>query len=181
MYGDDDHSRRATQERYLTVARVPVERITEMHEWRFFTRGRWGRDYMHASHVADYMSADISIAHLPGLNQFLMVYTDCDVSNRIVARTAPTPTGPWSNMQTIHNCRDAVGDSKLFSYAGKAHPTLSSDGKLVVSYLTSSTDTWQVATDTRLFWPTFVTVGVRDARPPASSGVVAKNSSQDGN
>ena len=173
VYGLDDRSRRMTQERYLTLARVPVDQIFDMDEWRFLSKGRWSRSFSRPTGIADYMAGDISVAHLPELNQFLMVYTDCDVSNRIVARTAPTPAGPWSHIQTIHNCRDAKEDSKLFCYAGKAHPTLSSDGKLVVSYLTSSVDTWQVATDAKLYWPTFVTVNVRDARPPASAGTVA--------
>ena len=180
VYGHDDSSRQMTMERYLTIARVPIEGIADFGQWRFLSRGRWGRDFTRPSRIADYMSEDISVAHLPELNQFLLVYTDCDVSNRIVARTASSPTGPWSQIQTIHTCRDAKGDSKLFCYAGKAHPTLSSDGKLVVSYLTSSVDTWQVATDSRLYWPTFVTVGVRDGRPPASSATVATNESNTG-
>ncbi|QDT53207.1 hypothetical protein Pan44_12230 [Caulifigura coniformis] len=174
VYGIDDASRLQSQDRHLVLARVPLDRVAEMSEWRFLSRGRWTRDFFRPDKIADYMAGDISIAHMPGLNRYLMVYTDCDVSNRIVARTAPSPRGPWSNIEILHTCRDAAADSKLFCYAGKAHPTLSSDGELVLSYLTSSIDTWQVATDARLYWPTFVTVGVRDAHPPESVGEVAK-------
>ncbi len=174
VYGSDDASRLHSQDRFLVVARVALDKIAEMSEWRFLRRGRWGRNHVHPTRIADYMASDLSVAHLPELNQYLMVYTDCDISNRIVARTAPTPVGPWSDIQTIHACRDTAGDSKLFCYAGKAHPTLSSNGKLVVSYLTSSVDTWQVAMDSRLYWPMFVTVGIRDARPPDSAGTIAK-------
>jgi len=173
VYGIDDASRLQTQNRHLVLARVPLESVTEMSEWRFLSRGRWTRDHFRPDKIADYMAGDISIAHMPGLNRYLMVYTDCDVSNRIVARTSSSPLGPWSNIETLHTCRDASGDSKLFCYAGKVHPTLSSNGELVLSYLTSSIDTWQVATDARLYWPTFVTVGVRDARAPESVGAVA--------
>ena len=54
------------------------------------------------------------------------------------------------------------------------------DGRLVISYLTSSVDIWQVATDARLYWPTFVTVEVRDGRPPASAGIVANDEPREG-
>ncbi len=176
VYGYDDASRQYAQNRYLVLARVPLNQIADMSQWRFFKQGRWTRNHLRPTKISDYMAGDISVTHVPGIDQFLMVYTDCDVSNRIVARTAPTPAGPWSNIEVVHKCRDASGDLNLFCYAGKAHPTLSSDGKLVISYLTSSVDTWQVATDSRLYWPMFVTVGVRDARPPESAGTVARTS-----
>jgi hypothetical protein len=172
VFGSDDPSRLTSQNRYLTVARVPLDRIAEMSQWRFLRKGRWSRDYMNADRIADHMSCDLSISYMPGLKRYLMVYTDGDVSSRIVARTAPSPTGPWSNIKTLHTCRDAYGDPRLYCYAGKAHPSLSSDGELVISYLMSSIDTWQVAMDARIFWPTFVSVGMREARP-AVEGTVA--------
>ncbi|HVJ84949.1 MAG TPA: DUF4185 domain-containing protein [Caulifigura sp.] len=176
VYGTHDSSRLMTQYRYLTVARVPLDDIENFSAWRFQRKGRWGRDFLHAGHIADFMASELSVTHLPELDQYLMVYTDCDVSNRIVARTASSPAGPWSDMKTIHHCRDAAGNRNHFCYAGKAHPTLSSDGQLVVSYLTSSVDTWEVATDSRLYWPTFVTVKLRDSRP-ASAGTIANRDS----
>jgi len=162
IYGTDDTSRLTSQNRFLTVARVPVDEVADMSKWRFLRSGRWSHDFMHADRISDYMSTDLSVAYMPGLKRYLMVYTDCDISNRIVARTAPTPIGPWSQIQKLHACREGAGDAKLYSYGGKAHPSLSSDGKLVISYLTSSVDTWQVAMDARLYWPTFVTVGMRE-------------------
>jgi hypothetical protein len=179
IFGIDDESQVLSQDRSLLVARAPIDRVAEMSEWRFLRKGRWSRDYRRASHIADYMSQDISIAYMPGLKRYLMVYTDSDISNRIVARTAPSPIGPWSDAETLHTCREAFGDPRLYCYSGKAHPTLSSDGKLVLSYLTSSVDTWQVATDVRLFWPTFVTVGMRPGRPE-SIGEVALSVQHEG-
>ncbi|OAI57105.1 hypothetical protein AYO47_08345 [Planctomyces sp. SCGC AG-212-M04] len=172
VFGNDDPARLITLNCFLTVARVPIDRIAEMSEWKFLRKGKWSRDFIHADRIAPFMSSDLSVSYMPGLKRYLMVYTDCDVSSRIVARTAPTPIGPWSLQELVHESRDAYGDSRLYCYAGKAHPSLSSDGKLVISYLTSSTDTWQLATNPRLFWPMFVSVRMRDARPE-SVGTVA--------
>ena len=179
VFGTDDRARLVSLNRDLTVARVPLDKIAEMSEWRFLRKGRWSHDFMDCDQIAFQMSSDLSVSYMPGLKKYLMVYTECDVSSRIVARTAPSPIGPWSESEILHTCKDAYGDQRLYSYAGKAHPSLSSDGKLVISYLTSSVDTWQVATDPRLFWPKFVSVGMREARPE-SVGTVARGSQPDG-
>jgi hypothetical protein len=176
IYGCDDRSKERTLGVYLTVARVPLDHVENMSQWRFFRKGRWSHDSASATHISDYMAAELSVARLPNSDQYVMVYTDCGVSNRVVARTAPTPVGPWSDIKLIHTCTDAKRDTGVFSYAAKAHPTLSDDGRLVISYLTSSADPWQVATDARLFWPTFVTVDFRDNRPASSVGTVAGRS-----
>jgi hypothetical protein len=175
VFGSEDRTRLVAQNRYLTVARVPLDKMTEMSEWRFLRKGRWSRDFLDADHVATHMSPDLSASYMPELKKYLMVYTEGDVGSRVVARTAPSPIGPWSESEILHTCRDAYGDQRLYCYAGKAHPSLSSDGKLVISYLTSSVDTWQVATDVRLFWPKFASVGIREARPK-SVGTVAVGS-----
>jgi hypothetical protein len=179
VFGSDDASRMSSLNRFLIVARVPLDRITEMSEWRFLRKGRWSHDFMQADRVAKQLSSDLSISYMPGIRRYLMVYTESDVSNRIVARTAPSPVGPWSEAETLHHCLDAHGDMRLYCYAGKAHPSLSSDGRLVISYLTSSIDTWQVATDPRLFWPMFVTVGMRETRPDSVGAVAEAGSSQE--
>jgi hypothetical protein len=175
VFGCDDAARQSSQNRLLIVARVPVDRIEEMSQWKFLRKGRWSRDFMRADHIGAGMSSDLSISYMPGLKRYLMVYTEFDISNRIVARTAPSPIGPWSSQETLHSCLDAYGDQRLYCYSGKAHPSLSSDGKLVISYLTSSTDTWQVSMNAQLYWPTFVSVGIRDAqREPTGTVAAAK-------
>ena len=180
IYGSEEHLRGGSQKHYLVLARVPLNEIGNMEAWTFHRRGRWSHDYTRPSRLADYMAGETSIVAVPNMNQFVMVYTDCGVSQRIVARTAPTPAGPWSDIQVVHSCRESSLDRNLFSYGGKAHPALSSDGKLVISYLTSSVNTWQVATDARLYWPKFLTVEIKDARPAQSIGTVAQTASTRG-
>ena len=94
-------------------------------------------------------------------------------------RTAPSPIGPWSESEIVHTCKDAYGDQRLYSYAGKAQSEPVVGRQAGSRYLTSSVDTWQVATDPRLFWPKFVSVGMREARPE-SVGTVARGSQPDG-
>jgi hypothetical protein len=58
----------------------------------------------------------------------------------------------------LYECPEMGRDKRLFSYAAKAHPTLSSGDDLVVSYVVNSYYFWQVARDATLYWPRFVRV-----------------------
>ena len=51
-------------------------------------------------------------------------------------------------------------DKKVFCYAAKAHPALSSGQDLIVSYVVNSFDFWQVAREAKLYWPQFVRVSL---------------------
>jgi hypothetical protein len=90
--------------------------------------------------------------------RYLAVYTERGLSPRIMGRTADRPWGPWSAPAVLYECREMGRDKKLFCYAAKAHPALSSGRDLVVSYVVNSFDFWQVAREAKLYWPRFVRV-----------------------
>lgn len=67
----------------------------------------------------------------PYRDGFLAVYTEGGLGPRVVARTAPAPEGPWSDPVELYRVPDGDG---LLVYAGKAHETLSTPDRLVISY-----------------------------------------------
>jgi hypothetical protein len=70
---------------------------------------------------------------------------------------ASTPFGEWSPPQVIYKCPEADWDQKIFCYAAKAHPSLSSNpDELIVTYVANSSDFSQMANDTRLYHPRFL-------------------------
>jgi hypothetical protein len=52
-------------------------------------------------------------------------------------------------------------NKKLFTYAAKAHPHLSGENELVISYVVNAHDLGTVLDDATLYWPRFVRVGVK--------------------
>lgn len=158
IYGTDEDVRATDRDRYLIVARVPAAQVGDFTAWEFFHEGCWQADFRKASRIVPGMASDCSVTYLPGRRQYVLVYTERGLSERILARTAPQPWGPWSEPVTAYQCPETGWDRRIFCYNAKAHESLSAGDELVVSYVANSFDFWQVAADARLYWPRFVRV-----------------------
>lgn len=158
IYGTDEDDSQALHDRYLTLARVPAAAIGDFAAWRFFHDGRWVADARLADHLADGMATEGSVHYDAKANHYVLVYSERWLSPRILARTAAAPMGPWSPSQVLYECPEPAHDKRLFSYAAKAHPEISREGELLISYVTNSSDFWHVARDASLYWPRFVRV-----------------------
>lgn len=156
VYGADERRGKGPLERQMVVARVPVAAVGNFAAWRYFCDGAWGEDFRSVSPLAGDVATEYSVT--PFGKRYLAVYTERGLSPRIVGRTADQPWGPWSAPFLLYECPEMSRDKKLFCYAAKAHPALSSDRDLVVSYVVNSFDFWQVAREAKLYWPRFVRV-----------------------
>jgi hypothetical protein len=158
VYGVDEDPRAKLGGKKMVVARVPLDAITDFAAWRFFRDGRWDADWKSATPLAGGFASEGSVTPL-GPGRYVAVYTQLGLSDRIVARTAPAPWGPWSEPVELYRCPEMARDKKLFCYAAKAHPFLAAgDNELVVSYCVNSFDFWQVVREAGLYWPRFVRV-----------------------
>lgn len=171
VYGTDETRKKPFPERSSIVARVAQEKIADFSSWRFYHGGQWGDDWKQAEHLAKGLAAEYSVSLLPGteksgVKQFALVYTESGLSDKILLRTATAPQGPWSDSQVVFQCPEMALDKKVFSYAAKAHPMLSSDGELIISYVVNSFDFWQVFKDAQLYWPRFVRVPIMNGNTP---------------
>jgi hypothetical protein len=160
IYGTDEEITAGFRDRHLLVARVRVAELENFAAWRFYRDGQWQTDYRSASPIAGEMASECSVSFLPKLKRYVLVYTHRGLSDRILARTAASPEGRWSDPAVLHRCPEMAWDKKIFCYAAKAHPALAADDELVVSYVANSFDFWQIAADARLYWPRFIRVKV---------------------
>jgi hypothetical protein len=106
-------------------------------------------------------AVEYSVTRLPGLKRYAAVYTGLGLSDRIVARFAESPEGPWSEAVLLCQCPEMKRDKRVFSYAAKAHPHLAGGNELVVSYVVNSFELGPVVNDATLYWPTFVRVTLK--------------------
>ncbi len=158
VYGTDDEMRSGKLERYLTVARVPTNRVADFSAWRYYSDGQWSADYREASRLVDGMATEYSVSFLPKLGQYVLVYTDKGLSPKIQARTSRTPWGEWSAPVTIYRCPEMAEDKGVFCYAAKAHASQGFDDALMISYVANAYDFRHVMADASLYWPRFVRV-----------------------
>jgi hypothetical protein len=161
VYGTDEDIKRKTRDRFLVLARVPLDKVQDFAAWRFYDGHGWNSDFRTSSRLVDGMASECSVSYLPEPKQYVLVYTEAGLSDRILARTAPAPMGPWSVPVAIYRCPEVRRDKRIFCYAAKAHPTLSSGQELVISYVANSFDFWQVASDASIYLPRFIRVPYR--------------------
>ena len=124
--------------------------------WRYFRDESWVEDFRSPSPLAGSFASEYSVT--PFGKRYIAVYTELGLSPRIMGRMADHPWGPWSEPAVLFECPDMGRDKKLFCYAAKAHPALSSGHDLVVSNVVNSFDFGQVTRDAKLYWPKLVRV-----------------------
>jgi hypothetical protein len=156
VYGIDERRGKGSLDRQMVVARVPAASVGTFAAWRYFRDGTWVEDFHNPSHLAGDIATEYSVT--PFGKRYLAVYTERGLSPRILGRTAVRPWGPWSAPAVLYECPEMSRDKKVFCYAAKAHPALSSGRELIVSYVVNSFDFWQVAREANLYWPRFVRV-----------------------
>jgi hypothetical protein len=144
--------------RKLVVARVPADKLADFTAWRFRTARGWSDDPAAAQPLADGLATEFSVQRMGGRLPFVVVYTENGLSDRIFARFAESPEGPWSEQVLLYRSREMAGDKGLFSYAAKAHAWASSADELLISYCVNAHDFGRVIRDETVYRPKFVRV-----------------------
>ena len=102
-----------------------------------------GFDPAHAKEVMAQGSSELSIRYHPDLKKWVAVSFDpAAFSDRIILRTAPDLTGPWTDPHdagTLYRVPEMQAgpkhDKNIFCYAGKEHPELEDPGDIVFTYV----------------------------------------------
>ena len=151
----------------LLLARVPADHVDRFRDWRFWDGRGWSRRPDNASPIADNVMDELTVHRFGAVEKplYLMIYSKPILDDHIVARTAPTPQGPWSAIREIYRCPEPATDKRLMAYSAKAHPELSRDGQLLITYCVNSTDFFHMAGDATIYRPRFIEMprrGLRD-------------------
>lgn len=136
LYGYQNKGERGE---HCCLARVSEDEIEEQRAYEYWSGNGWTRDLSFASPVFGGMPNEMSVSWNPYLESFLAVHS-LGMSGEIVARTASTPWGPWSEPATLWSVTPAFPATDVFSpliYAGKEHPEMSADGgrTIYVTYI----------------------------------------------
>jgi hypothetical protein len=145
--------------RMMILARAPEANLDDFAAWQFRTRDGWSANVDSATDLCDRMATEYSVSWLPSSQRFVLICTLDGMSEKIIARTAIEPWGPWSAETVVFRCPEAKWDKDIFCYSAKAHPMLASAAdELLVSYAANSFEFSKVLADARLYWPRFVRV-----------------------
>jgi len=156
IYGASEDWKKGMSGRSMIVARARPEEMTEFDKWRFFDNGNWLPDLNDISGLFEGIATEYSVSYQPEIAQYVVIYTENGMSENIMMRLSPTPAGLWSQAYKIYRCPEPKWHKTYFCYAAKAHPEISKQDELIVTYVCNSTDFWQMASDARIYWPRFL-------------------------
>lgn len=132
--------------------------------WTYWDGSGWSPEEADAVPVAPYVANEFSVAKFR--DGYLLVTQDTSeiFSTRIVARTACSPTGPFSEPVELYRTPEtgalgSYGDPDVFTYNAHEHPNLRQGNRILVTYNVNTFDNvGDVYDDASIYRPRFIDV-----------------------
>lgn len=151
--------------RPLLATRIPLDGLKDpaKHLEYLTADGAWQSGFtpQKAMQVMKQGSTELSIRYHPELHRWLAVMFAPDAfSSKILLRSAPNLTGPWTDGQVIYQAPEMQPanpgyDKDTFCYAAKEHPEFER-GDLVFTYVCNTFAVPKLASDTSIYYPQVV-------------------------
>lgn len=109
------------------LARAPLAQALDREAWRYYAGGdRWSDDPDEAAGL--FSAMDMTTVHWnEHLDAYVAFYSP-PFENRVMMRTSPALTGPWSNPMQAFETLAPGDDPEHFAYSGLGHAELARDG-----------------------------------------------------
>ncbi len=144
----------------LSLARVPVDQISDLKRWSYWTGDRWSRKAKDATTLIpskNGVSQTLSVFEQDG-RWFALSKRNEFLGKDVVVWTSPGPTGPFTAQPPVATLPSDSATGTL-RYMPLAHPGLLPEpGTVVVSYSQNRTDVTEVMEDPRRYRPRFLRV-----------------------
>jgi hypothetical protein len=149
--------------RPLLATRLPLDGLGDPSKNLQYlgSDGQWhgGFDPAQAKPVMEKGSPELSIRYHPDRKQWIAVMFDPEeaFSSKIVVRTAPSLTGPWTQGEVVYQVPEMQFttpgyDKNTFCYAAKKHPEFE-QGDLLFTYVCNSFEPPKLATNLSIYFP----------------------------
>lgn len=155
--------------RPMLLTRIPLKELDENaaeHLQYLAADGTWkpGFKPSDAKVVMEHGNTEMTIRYHSGLKEWIAVMNDSDLaSGKIVLRTAPALTGPWSKGQIIYRIPELKKgnpdyDKDNFCYAGKEHPEFRGKNSLLITYACNTKVVKKLESSPGIYFPKVVRV-----------------------
>jgi hypothetical protein len=161
----------------LVAARVRRDQFADISAWRFWSGTTWSPDITvsvdDAAVLHPDVSTELSVTPIPTgryAGKYLLVYLRNVNSTGLEYAVGSSPIGPFSPGVRFYNCPEPYvyqtqTEGGTYCYNAKAHPSLSSDGRLLVSYNVNRLGADPVTTE--IYRPRFVWLDLHRLAEPA--------------
>lgn len=144
-------------EKHLMVARVLPKHFENFEAWRFWNGKNWSRKMEDVSFVTQGVSNELSLSPLPD-GRYALVFTLDGLSPVVAMRVADSPFGPFGEVIELYEAKE-MQQKNYITYNAKAHPSLSKEGELLISYNVNSFSFFEELHDNpQLYRPRFIRI-----------------------
>ncbi|MBR5427382.1 MAG: hypothetical protein IK118_03465 [Clostridia bacterium] len=134
------------ESRNLIVSRIKAEDFGDFSRLTYWDGAGWSTDIETCADAAQNVGCEMSctkIASGPLAGKYILVWMWATMSGRLAYAIGDAPWGPFSEPVFFYDAPEhgtpaANGTDTLYTYNAKAHPALSPDGELLISYNVNS-------------------------------------------
>ena len=142
------------KDKNLVVARVAASKFESFSDWEYWDGVVWQDDKTKIRPITNRVSNELSIMAMKD-GRYLLTFQLDGLSDRVACRVGESPVGPFGEVTELF----VTPESKqgLFTYNAKAHPVLSTDERILISYNTISYDFWNdIEKNAHIYRPRFI-------------------------
>jgi len=142
------------QDKNLVAARVKPKHFEDFASWRYWNGSDWGKQIGELKSITNAVSNELSVTPLAD-GRYLLIFQVLGISEKVGMRIGASPVGPFGEIKEIYRTPEI--DEGLLPYNAKAHPALSKEGELLISYNTITFDFWNdIQKDAHIYRPRFI-------------------------
>lgn len=121
----------------LIVSRIKATDFPDFSKLRYFDGKNWVTDIEQSAPLLQNVSCEFSVSPItvgPSAGKYIAVYTEGTEGPNVNYSLGDSPVGPFERPVTFYTTPEHGQPGGVYTYNAKAHPHLSSDGRLLVSY-----------------------------------------------
>jgi len=138
--------------KFLVASRVLPENIKNFDAWQYWNGTTWGNNISACASITGGISQEFSVSPI-GDEKYLLVF---QMGNSVAIKFGESPIGPFGTFYSIYNCPEVSEDPDIFVYNAKAHPNLSNEEEMLISYNVNTYDFWDNFTNADIYRPRFI-------------------------
>lgn len=143
---------RPLQVKQMVAARVHPEDIENFNKYEFWDGHDWQSDITKSAAITDSISQEFSVTPLSD-GRFVAVF---EFGGWVCVRFSDDLTGPYQPVQFIYDCPEDTMYSGGMVYNAKAHPHLSGENDLLISYNVNTSDYVELMNNADTYRPRFI-------------------------
>lgn len=161
----------------LLAARIQESDFPDFSKLTYWDGEGWGTDIEEAAVLLSNVSCEMSVSPVtvgPCAGKYIAVYTEGTESANMMYAIGDSPVGPFDKPVKFYEAPEHGSVEGMYTYNAKAHPHLSSDGRLLVSYNCNNRSTFGHQNTTE-YHPRFLWLDLNTVAPPEKNLTLSRN------